>query len=227
MNANFHIMEIENLWEIIEGKIFFKPLTSNVLQFFTTKIAGDFKNKDLLNNTLKAYQIKEHQITCANQMHSDNIIVLDEVSTNNKKYTGDGFITTLPNIGLCIFTADCLPIAIINQDYKKRIIANLHVGRKGTEKKIAQKGVSLIKKIIGEDLSKLLVLIGPHIRKCCYPVDLTEENIFQLTSSGVEKENIYIYPYCTSCKKDMFFSYRRDKKEGSNVGNMLSFIMLK
>jgi copper oxidase (laccase) domain-containing protein len=221
-------MGMESFWRVADGKIFFEPLKCDVLQFFTTRIAGDFKNKDLLNNTLKVYNIKEEQIVYGKQIHSDNIIILDKIPDKGKEYTGDGFITTLPNIGLCIFTADCLPIVMVNQDSKKRIIANIHAGRKGTEKRITQKCVYLIKEIIGEDVSKLLVLIGPHIHKCCYPVDLTEENTAQLVSSGVKRENIYIYPYCTSCKEDMFYSYRRDKnKESSNIGGMLSFVMLK
>jgi len=41
-------------------------------------------------------------------------------------------------------------------------------------------------------------------------IDLVGANRFELTSGGVRGRNIYTADFCTSCRPDLFFSYRRD-----------------
>jgi copper oxidase (laccase) domain-containing protein len=54
-------------------------------------------------------------------------------------------------------------------------------------------------------------------------LDLAQANHQQLIRSGVREENISMLNYCTSCRSDLFFSYRRD---GKRTGRMLSTAML-
>jgi YfiH family protein len=55
-------------------------------------------------------------------------------------------------------------------------------------------------------------------------VDLWEANRRQLIGSGVSGENIVVSGLCTSCRRDMFFSYRRDGRES---GRMAAIITLR
>jgi polyphenol oxidase len=52
-------------------------------------------------------------------------------------------------------------------------------------------------------------------------LDLRKANESQLVAAGVRSKNIFISELCTSCRSDLFFSYR---KEGTVSGRMLSVI---
>ena len=56
-------------------------------------------------------------------------------------------------------------------------------------------------------------------------VDLQKVVFYQLTGVGVSVENISASNECTSCLKDKYYSFRRDKDECA--GSMLSVIKLK
>ena len=52
-------------------------------------------------------------------------------------------------------------------------------------------------------------------------LDLAAANRWQLVDAGVNARNIAVSSLCTGCRKDLFFSYR---KEGAGTGRMLSAI---
>ncbi len=52
-------------------------------------------------------------------------------------------------------------------------------------------------------------------------LDLRAANRWQLLDAGVNPENIAVSSLCTGCRRDLFFSYR---KEGAGTGRMLSVI---
>lgn len=58
----------------------------------------------------------------------------------------------------------------------------------------------------------------------CWMLDLKKANLGQMVNSGVLEKNISIEDFCTSCRNDLFFSYRAD---GKITGRQLNFIMLK
>jgi copper oxidase (laccase) domain-containing protein len=41
-------------------------------------------------------------------------------------------------------------------------------------------------------------------------IDLKGVNARQLTEIGIPAENIDICPFCTSCRSDLFYSYRKE-----------------
>jgi len=55
-------------------------------------------------------------------------------------------------------------------------------------------------------------------------LNLPRANIYQLLEAGLREENIYQLNLCTCCREDLFFSYRRNRKEKRE---QLSFIVLK
>ena len=80
---------------------------------------------------------------------------------------GDGFYTDTPGVILTVKVADCVPILL--EDPKKRLIAALHAGWRGTVAGIAQKGVEALGGM-GADPADIQVAIGTSIRPCCYEV---------------------------------------------------------
>lgn len=54
--------------------------------------------------------------------------------------------------------------------------------------------------------------------------NIANANSLQLMRSGIKKENISLSPYCTCCRGDLFFSYRR---EGIKSGRQGAVIMMR
>ncbi len=174
------------------------------------------------------------KIFTINQVHSDLII---KYGDNIKD--ADGVYTKEKCVFLGIRFADCVPIVFM--DIKQKIIMVVHAGWKGTHLGIAEKACEILFDE-GCNPDNILVSIGPHICKNCYEVkedvaskfgscsikkkdgkiflDLEKANIVQLEGMGIKKENIESMGICTYENRD-FFSYRRDKKCGRNIGGIL------
>ena len=188
----------------------------------------------------------------ANQTHSDNITVITEPETKgwealeNAVADSDALITDLPGVMLVILTADCVPILLY--DRKKKVVAAVHAGWKGTRAQIVYKTVKKMEEVYGSDPSDILAGIAPSIGKCCYEVgeevakhfaevpealkkkgkkymlDLPAVNHYQLRKAGLEEANIELSGVCTACEVDSFFSYR---KEQGCSGRFMSLIGLR
>jgi len=215
----------------------------SIVYGFTTK---HWTKKALIEN----FNLKNFSIISLKQIHSDKFHFLKEVYS--KRLVGDALITTIPNILLTVKTADCLPILIF--DDRKRTVAVVHVGWKGTIKKITQKVVQVIVDSLGIKPFSLFALLGPCICSKCYEVgeevkeswkkewgvfdyllypsikkgkyhfDLRKANLFQLKELGLRQEKIFNINLCTKSNSKLFYSYRR---EPTNKGRMIAFIGLK
>ncbi len=53
-------------------------------------------------------------------------------------------------------------------------------------------------------------------------VDLWKLNSLQLTEAGVSRQNIAVSGLCTACRPDLFFSYRRDRRQTGRLGMMVT-----
>ncbi|MCT7527220.1 peptidoglycan editing factor PgeF [Aliarcobacter cryaerophilus] len=170
-----------------------------------------------------------------NQIHSANIIVVDE---NSPKLVDncDSIITRSKNLPLMVMVADCIPILMF--DDKKGIIAAIHAGRNSTFLEIAKKTAEVFIEKFSSNPEDINVVFGASIQKCCYEVseDLSKivENSFgkefvennyidlqginkkQLNDLGIK--NIEISNICTKCGDKPYFSYRKDKKTGRFAG---------
>jgi YfiH family protein len=100
------------------------------------------------------------------QIHSD-VIHLFEGSPNDP-CSGDASITNRPGLLLAIQTADCVPILLV--DPKRRAIAAIHAGWRGTLARIAAKTIGKMQMHFGTNPRDLLAAIGPSIGPCCYEV---------------------------------------------------------
>ncbi len=185
------------------------------------------------------------------QIHSDAVINADTVATlywnvenqNGFEKTGDALISAQRGETLGIFTADCIPIFIM--DVASPAIGIVHAGWRGTLARIAVKTLAEMKTQFGTITENCFIHLGPSIQQCCYTVSpdlisqfvkhfgstlhnglnlsLQTANYCQLVDVGVTSESISISPFCTACCTDNFYSHRA---EGGQTGRMFSFIQL-
>jgi YfiH family protein len=64
-------------------------------------------------------------------------------------------------------------------DQRKRAVAALHAGWRGTLRRIAEKGVGEMRRHFGSDAQDLLAAIGPGIHRCCFQVGEEVREQFQ------------------------------------------------
>jgi polyphenol oxidase len=100
------------------------------------------------------------------QIHSDVIRLFPQPAAGPCK--GDASATDRPGLLLGIQTADCVPILLV--DPKKRAVAAVHAGWRGTLVRITQKAVGRMQFEFGSKPADLLAAIGPSIGPCCYEV---------------------------------------------------------
>jgi len=200
-----------------------------------------------------AFGVAAGQFLLINQVHQDGVWVIDrpaQWSGDPAPPAFDALVTNQPGAALCIKTADCVPILVV--DPVRRIIGAVHAGWKGTALRIAEKTIDAFVRSFESSPQDLLAFIGPAIGPCCYEVDapvfkalaghrgqasflnqvrhgnrwmldLPLANKIQLLNRGMLPENVFSAGLCTSCRKDIFFSHRR---EAGQTGRQLNFIML-
>lgn len=100
------------------------------------------------------------------QIHSDVIHLFDTAPSDSCR--GDASITNRPGLLLAVQTADCVPILLV--DPKKRAIAAIHAGWRGTLARIAAKTIGAMQMHFATNPRDLLAAIGPSIGPCCYEV---------------------------------------------------------
>jgi len=143
----------------------------------------------------------------------------------------DGLITSRKNLTLVISTADCFPLIIYSPP--EHVVSALHVGSRGLSAGIVEEGVNTLIDGFRIDPSKAIAFIGPGICKKCYTIeeksagnfpeaaikysskavhlDIEKAIIMKLKEMGFKRHFIYPAKICTSCHRDLFFSYRRDR----------------
>lgn len=181
------------------------------------------------------------QIALQMQVHSDIITIVEKPGLVGES---DALITNKTNLGLAISAADCTPIFIF--DKSKKIIAGIHSGWRGTEKKIALKTLRKLVDEFDTKIEDLFVYVGPSISHKNYEIgpevaalfstdyvlkidgklylDVLSANVDMIEEFGVPINQIEISPYCSYKEKDLLHSFRRD---GNNSGRHLGVISLK
>jgi purine-nucleoside/S-methyl-5'-thioadenosine phosphorylase / adenosine deaminase len=139
-----------------------------------------------------------------------------------------------PGRNVAVKTADCTPILLV--DAANRTVAAVHAGWRGTVRQVARQAADAMRRHFDTRVQNLHAAIGPAIGGCCYEVgpevaaefghsgrtriDLAAINREQLIAAGVPEDQIYLAGLCTLCRKDDFWSYRREKE---GAGRMFSF----
>jgi YfiH family protein len=201
-----------------------------------------------------AFDIPLEQFLVINQVHGDAIFVIKQHGSyfsTRDELNYDAIVTNRTNLAICIKTADCVPVFIV--DKVKKVIAVVHAGWRSSALGISAKVIKLMQNQYRTQPQDILAAIGPSIGKCCYEVDetaadafgchknseyflfpgkkkdkwmldLAEANRRQLMEAGVPEGNIEVSSYCTTCNQEMFFSHRGS---GGITGRQVNFMMIK
>jgi YfiH family protein len=121
------------------------------------------QNRKLLQSALAANELA---LVSLKQFHSDVVCSCSAASIEPR--SADASITNTPNLLLGIQTADCVPILLL--DPKKRAVAAVHAGWRGTLQRIVEKTTGRMEMEFKTNPSDLLAAIGPAIGGCCYEV---------------------------------------------------------
>jgi YfiH family protein len=121
------------------------------------------KNRTLLQTAVGATDFK---LVTLKQIHSDVIHIFSAAPAEACR--GDASTANHAGLLLAVQTADCVPIMLV--DPKKRAVAAIHAGWRGTLARIVQKTVGRMQLEFGSKPGDLLAALGPSIGPCCYEV---------------------------------------------------------
>jgi YfiH family protein len=112
--------------------------------------------------------IPDFRLITLKQVHSDEILVLEDRPLLEIPITGDGLVTAQPGVFLAVQTADCMPVLVL--DPQRKVVAAVHAGWRGTVKRIIEKTIRKMQARLGSDAADCIAVVGPSIRQCCYLV---------------------------------------------------------
>lgn len=223
-----------------------RRFTSELLEQFP-EIQHGFLSRDW--GEKQAEGIPGKEVCQVKQVHGKSVVPVDDkwVLEDCLRQEADIMVSQRPNVALTIRTADCLPMLFF--DPGKRAVAAAHAGWRGTVLGVANETIESLRSKFGCDPENIRVAIGPSIRQCCYEVDrsvygaIKDKKVFrevpdklnrwmlslqilnerQLREAGILQDHIWVSDFCTVCRLDTFFSFR---KEGEAAGRQWSFIAL-
>ncbi|MBU2540496.1 MAG: peptidoglycan editing factor PgeF [Candidatus Omnitrophica bacterium] len=240
----------DKILEEIDGGYQFRCFKDNgVIGLFTAERKDyRFSKQAILNrqSLLEKLNLDSSRVVHFEQEHSSDVVCVDDFrlrqTSGHRLVCADGLISSLKNLALAVFIADCLAVYFL--DPRKRVIGLAHAGWRGTLQEICKNLIQLLSVRFQSASKDLIVTFSPAIRSCCYEVgpevakffkdsvrekndksflDLAAENKRQIIEAGVQPENIIDSEICTCCKGKEFFSYR---KEGKKAGRMMALMLL-
>jgi YfiH family protein len=186
------------------------------------------------------------------QVHGTLVHRIDEPNDafkeDGRRHEGDGMVTRSAGVVLGIFTADCVPILMVDSD--SHVAAALHAGWRGTLGGMAAEGVRAMV-ALGARPTAIRAALGPSIGICCFEVDAALGEDFarripgvdghtrtgrpgkafldlrglirdQLAREGLAPGSIVNVGPCTRCSNETYFSRRG--AAGTTSGLQMSFI---
>ncbi len=194
---------------------------------------GDFMEAVTANRALVKKHLDANILVSGHQVHGSAIHIVRHKPDQDREIADcDAFISDVPGVGLMIQQADCQ--AVMLHDPRKKIVANIHNGWRGSAANIIHATISEMKNIFSCNPADLLAAISPSLGPCCaefinfkhelppefyafqpkpFHFDFWEISRSQLMETGVRQENIRSASLCTVCDSD-WFSYRREKQTG-------------
>ena len=121
------------------------------------------KNRERFQSALGADRLT---LVLLKQFHS--AVIRAFPSSPKEPSKGDALLTNTRGLLLAVQTADCVPILLV--DPKKRVIAAIHAGWRGTLARIAEKAVGQMRMRFSSKPSEILAALCPAIGGCCYQV---------------------------------------------------------
>lgn len=192
----------------------------------------------VLLNRKKIVRCVKTELVFAQQVHSADVLTLKKSDRQFLKapldtLKGDAMVTDLKGVTLVIQVADCQPVFLY--DPFRQVVGNVHSGWRGSINNIIGRTIRVMESEFGCEARNLLAAVGPSLGPCCsefihFRTEIPrrfwnyrqKNNRFdfwllsqdQLATAGVLRKNISISDLCTSCRTDLFFSYRKEKETG-------------
>lgn len=201
----------------------------NGISFAISKVSKRYSLESIKiaqQNFSSTIGVQRNQLQFLEQIHSDNIHIVNDWTPNLK---GDAMITPSSDLVLCISVADCVGITLY--DYEHKIIAGVHSGWRGTLRNIVGKTIITMMNEFGTSPSKLFGYISPSASQKMYEVQKDVSSLFdskyirqinsktyldvqknvldQLLEKGMQLQNIEQDRSCT-ISNEQFHSFRRD-----------------
>ena len=202
------------------------------------------------NSNLAIFEKNYPALTWASikQVHGDQCVLSSVLANAGEQIEADAQWSPQSNHGLCISTADCVPVLIA--DLQKGTIAAIHAGWRGVANRIVPK---MLAELVSNHSNSqhLHIMIGPHIQfssfeveedtfralknslPSCdfsefsktiasskYLVDLNAVVKYQIQEFKIPADHIQDFHYDTKTNL-RFHSYRRDQAQ---AGRQISFV---
>lgn len=192
---------------------------------------------------IRAMGASSGDVVLVKQVHGDRILIVDgaEDARSAAATEADAIVTRCPGVAVGVLTADCIPVIVY--DPERHAVGVVHAGRRGTGKNILSKTVATMRREFGTRSEALVVGMGPGICGSCYEVDasclepfrenysewlslvaeraegkflldLFRANEADALSAGVPGKSVFRSGWCTVCRNDLFYSYRKEGKTG-------------
>jgi YfiH family protein len=168
--------------------------------------------------TCEALGLDPQRLSFNRQVHGATVL-----RAGGRGEDGDALWSTTPREPMLVFTADCVPVALV-RTVGEPAAAAVHVGWRGLLAGVLERTVEAI----GRD--GLAACVGPAIGACCYEVgedvaapyrarfgasvlrpgrlDLRRAAELTLRAAGIAP--VEQVDLCTACNRQLFFSHRRD-----------------
>lgn len=164
----------------------------------------------------------------------------------------DALVTAAPGVVLTAYAADCFLLYFVEP--RLPVIALAHAGWRGTLGGMARLVVEYLREQFAVEPGGLSAAVSPGVCSRCYPVDgavaerfrdagwggepylepapgnryhldLSRINAAQLRRAGVREERLAAgHGWCTACRPDLFYSYRRER---GVTGRMIGFLAIR
>ena len=134
--------------------------------------------EEIVRSSRTMTQVSCHGLTWASivpvQLEHTHIVYNIKSAEDTKNKIGDGIITTNRSLIPTVTVADCMPLYLY--DPVTGVFGIVHSGWKGTG--IVVDAIDLAKKDYGARAEDFCIILGPHIRDCCYIVNEERANWF-------------------------------------------------
>jgi YfiH family protein len=131
-------------------------------------------NDDNRERVFRSIGIKPSSVVALSQIHSRVVRIADRADLFADHPEGDGLLANHEDIVPSVTVADCMPIYIF--DPVSGCFGVLHSGWRGTG--IVRSALELASDEWGAKPENFRVVLGPHIRSCCYTVDAERAELF-------------------------------------------------
>lgn len=228
-----------DFWEGLTGAFFCRLGGESHPPFDSLNLSygvGDEAGLVARNRHLVKVALGLDSLQSARQVHGDRILAIREPSPGDGEDDGyDALITNQPGVGIMVQQADCQ--AVVLYDPTARVVANVHVGWRGSVANILAKTMQRLRDDFAADPCRVKAAISPSLGPCCaefvnsqaelpeafqaYQVrpayfDFWAITRQQLREAGVLPDHILTTGVCTRCSS-IHFSYRREGRTGRSA----------